>query len=87
MRVYCFPRHNRDGGVARWSAQEERRARQRLRTQVGRLLGLMNADVGGGISVEAAEVVEIPTGEPPAQLALAGVSPVRVVGDGTGAVR
>ncbi|MFD9422722.1 MULTISPECIES: hypothetical protein [unclassified Streptomyces] len=46
--------------MARWSAQEERRARQRLRTQVGRLRGLMNADVGGGISVEAAEGVEIP---------------------------
>lgn len=62
VRVYCFPRHNRDGGVARWSAQEERRARQRLRTQVGRLRGLMNADAdaGGGIGVVAAETVEIP---------------------------
>ncbi|MFI8810003.1 MULTISPECIES: hypothetical protein [unclassified Streptomyces] len=62
VRVYRFPRHNRDGGVARWSAHEERRARQRLRTQVGRLRGLMNADAdaGGGIGVEAAETVEIP---------------------------
>lgn len=57
--VYCFSRHNRDRGVSRWSAQEERRARQRLRTQVGILRRLVNTPTGE-LAFEAADTVDVP---------------------------
>ncbi|MFI8435903.1 hypothetical protein ACIGJO_19545 [Streptomyces sp. NPDC079020] len=60
VQVYSFPRHNRDAGVGRWSAQEERRARQRLRSRVGRLRRLIDAGPGGGVDAQAADLVEIP---------------------------
>jgi hypothetical protein len=57
--VYCFPRHNRDRGLSRWSALEERRARQRLRTQAGILRRLVNTPTGE-LALEAAEAVDVP---------------------------
>ncbi|MFF7578335.1 hypothetical protein ACFZBE_25695 [Streptomyces sp. NPDC008061] len=56
--VYCFPRHNRDRGIARWSALEERRARQRLRTQVGVIRRLVNTS-GGELALIAADMVDV----------------------------
>jgi hypothetical protein len=57
--VYSFARYQRDGSVAQWSAIEERRARQRLRTQLGTLLGLVNTSAGV-LALDAADTVEIP---------------------------
>lgn len=57
--VYSFPRYQRDGSVAQWSALEERRARQRLRTQVGTLLRLVNTPAGE-LALDAADMVDIP---------------------------
>ncbi|MEU9573792.1 hypothetical protein AB0D62_28790 [Streptomyces massasporeus] len=57
--VYSFARYQRDASVAQWSAVEERRARQRLRTQVGTLLALVNTSVGE-LALDAAEMVDIP---------------------------
>ncbi|MEU7661141.1 hypothetical protein AB0B60_22090 [Streptomyces lincolnensis] len=59
VAVYSFPRHRRDGSVAEWSALEERRARQRLRAQVGTLLRLVNATTGE-LALDAADTVDIP---------------------------
>ncbi|MET7787732.1 hypothetical protein ABZS93_14105 [Streptomyces sp900116325] len=56
--VYCFPRHNRDRGIARWSALEERRARQRLRTQTGMNRRLVNTS-SGELAVTAADMVDV----------------------------
>ncbi|MEU3755724.1 hypothetical protein AB0H17_23595 [Streptomyces olivoreticuli] len=50
--VYCFPRHNRDRSVARWSATEERRAWQRLRCQAGIARRLVNADTGAADDID-----------------------------------
>ncbi|OLZ44178.1 hypothetical protein AVW11_35030 [Streptomyces amritsarensis] len=57
--VYSFPRYRQDRSVARWSAEEESRARQRLRAQVGTLLRLVRANAGG-LALDAAHTVEIP---------------------------
>lgn len=57
--VYSFPRHQRDRSVAEWSAVEERRARQRLRAQVGTLLGLVNSTTGE-LALDAADTVDVP---------------------------
>ncbi|MFF9121313.1 hypothetical protein ACF09Y_38165 [Streptomyces massasporeus] len=57
--VYSFARYRRDASVAQWSAVEERRARQRLRTQVGTLLALVNT-TAGELALDAAEMVDIP---------------------------
>ncbi|MCX3287861.1 hypothetical protein OR263_14295 [Streptomyces sp. NEAU-H22] len=57
--VYSFARYQRDDSVAQWSAMEERRARQRLRTQVGTLPGLVNTSVGV-LVLDAVDAVEIP---------------------------
>ncbi|WP_329275586.1 hypothetical protein [Streptomyces sp. NBC_00691] len=54
-----WPRFNQDSGVARWSAQEERRARRRLRAQVGRVLSAVNAP-DGTVTPDAADTVDIP---------------------------
>ncbi|MFE5944872.1 hypothetical protein [Streptomyces sp. NPDC056480] len=54
-----WPRFNRDAGVARAAAQEERRARQRLRLQAGRVLSVVNAP-DGTIDPDAADSVDIP---------------------------
>lgn len=56
--VYCFPRHNRDRGIARWSALEERRARQRLRTQTGMNRRLVNTS-SGELAVTDADMVDV----------------------------
>ncbi|MCK8677837.1 hypothetical protein [Streptomyces lichenis] len=53
-----FPRHTHDPSVARWSAQEERRARQRLRSRLGASLRLVNSPTG--LARHAAETVDIP---------------------------
>ncbi|KJK34363.1 hypothetical protein UK15_36310 [Streptomyces variegatus] len=57
--VYSFARHQRDHSVAEWSAVEERRARQRLRTQVGTLLRLVNT-TAGELALDAADTVDVP---------------------------
>ncbi|MFD5912898.1 hypothetical protein ACFWHL_29705 [Streptomyces massasporeus] len=57
--VYSFARYQRDASVAQWSAVEERRARQRLRTQVGTLLGLVNT-TADELALDAADTVDIP---------------------------
>lgn len=57
--VYSFPRHQKDPSVARWSAVEERRARARLRAQVGTLLGLVHSRAGE-LALDAADAVDIP---------------------------
>ncbi|MEK9517861.1 hypothetical protein ACIOMM_07590 [Streptomyces sp. NPDC087908] len=54
-----WPRFNRDAGVARTSAREERRARQRLRAGTGRLLHLVN-NPGGTVDPDAADLLDIP---------------------------
>lgn len=59
MDVYSFARYRRDASVARWSAVEERRARQRLRTQVGILLRLVNT-TADELVLDAADTVDIP---------------------------
>ncbi|MER5829973.1 hypothetical protein ABT116_03930 [Streptomyces sp. NPDC002130] len=59
MEVYSFARRRRDRSIAEWSALEERRARQRLRTQVGTLMGLVHAGVDE-VALEAADSVDIP---------------------------
>jgi hypothetical protein len=57
--VYSFPRYQQDRSVAVWSALEERRARQRLRTQVGTLLRLLNS-TSDELALDAADAVDIP---------------------------
>jgi hypothetical protein len=57
--VYCFPRHNRDRGVSRWSGLEERRARQRLRAQVGIIRRLVNTPTSE-LALEAADAADVP---------------------------
>ncbi|MFE9927921.1 hypothetical protein [Streptomyces sp. NPDC005533] len=59
VAVYAFPRHQQDRSVARWSAQEERRARQRLRAQVGTLLRLVRS-TSDELALDAADMVDIP---------------------------
>ncbi|MGW2378654.1 hypothetical protein [Streptomyces sp. NPDC001658] len=59
MDVYSFPRYQQDRSVAVWSALEERRARQRLRTQVGTLLRLLNS-TSDELALDAADAVDIP---------------------------
>ncbi|MGW1730695.1 hypothetical protein [Streptomyces sp. NPDC001999] len=56
--VHRFPRHNRDRGIARWSALEECRARQRLRTQVGMIRRLLNS-ADGELALNTADVVDV----------------------------
>ncbi|POX60499.1 hypothetical protein C3492_27235 [Streptomyces sp. Ru62] len=57
--VHSFARHQRDRSVAQWSAVEERRARQRLRAQVGTLLRLVNG-TADELAPDAADMVDIP---------------------------
>ncbi|WP_236719296.1 hypothetical protein [Wenjunlia vitaminophila] len=59
VAVYSFPRYNRDRSVGRWSAVEERRARQRLRTRTGTIRGLVNSGTGE-LALEAADAVDVP---------------------------
>ncbi len=59
VAVHSWPRHQRDRSVARWSAAEERRARQRLRTQAGSLLRLVNSATGE-LALDAADTVDVP---------------------------
>ncbi|WP_328946254.1 hypothetical protein OG259_37165 [Streptomyces sp. NBC_00250] len=59
VAVYRWPRFNRDADVARWSAQQERGARMRLRTQAGLLLRLVNTP-DGVLTLSAAETVDVP---------------------------
>ncbi|MFF4401064.1 hypothetical protein [Streptomyces sp. NPDC001480] len=54
-----FARHGHDRCVAQWSALEERRARQRLRTQLGNVLRLVNT-AAGELALDAAEAVDVP---------------------------
>ncbi|MFJ4539768.1 hypothetical protein ACIP39_27945 [Streptomyces tibetensis] len=59
MDVYAFARRRRDRSIAEWSALEERRARQRLRTQVGTLMGLVRHGVDE-LALEAVDSVDVP---------------------------
>lgn len=52
-------RRERYVGVAQWAATEERRTRQRLRTQVATLLRLVNT-TAGELAFDAADTVDIP---------------------------
>ncbi|MEU6553465.1 hypothetical protein ABZ915_24765 [Streptomyces sp. NPDC046915] len=56
---YSFARHGHDRSVAWWSATEERRARQRLRAQVGTLLRLVNS-TADELALDAADAVDVP---------------------------
>ncbi|WP_053696429.1 hypothetical protein [Streptomyces sp. NRRL F-5755] len=59
VAIHSFPRYQRDRSVARWSAQEERRARQRLRRQVGTVVGLLNS-AAGELALDVADTVDVP---------------------------
>ncbi|MFJ4872686.1 hypothetical protein [Streptomyces sp. NPDC088757] len=59
VAVHSFPRHQWDRTVAHRAAEEERRARQRLRERVGTVLRLANAP-GGVLDLDAAESVDVP---------------------------
>lgn len=59
VEFHSFARHVHDPSVARWSAVEERRARQRLRAQVGTLLRLVHSATGE-LDLEAADSVDVP---------------------------
>ncbi|MEU5597563.1 hypothetical protein [Streptomyces sp. NPDC020298] len=52
---YSFNRHGHDRFVAWYSTIQERRARQRLRTQVGVLLRLVNSPAGE-LALDAVDV-------------------------------
>ncbi|MFC8146424.1 hypothetical protein ACFUKV_32510 [Streptomyces paradoxus] len=58
VAVYSFARHQRDRSVAEWSATEERRARQRLRAQVGALLRLVYP-ADDELALDAADTTDI----------------------------
>ncbi|MEU7723260.1 hypothetical protein [Streptomyces tibetensis] len=60
MEVYSFARRRTDRSIAEWSAREERRARQRLRHQVGTLMRLVHAGADE-LALEAADMVDIPS--------------------------
>lgn len=60
VNVYSFARHQHDRSVAQWSAVEERRARQRLRAQVGTILKLVNSATRHELALDAADMVDIP---------------------------
>ncbi|MGA5220886.1 hypothetical protein ACPCAE_33120 [Streptomyces cinereoruber] len=59
VAVYSLPRHHWDKTVAHWAAEQERRARQRLRERVGRVLRLVNTP-DGTLDLAAAEAVDVP---------------------------
>ncbi|MEU2156102.1 hypothetical protein ABZ532_13995 [Streptomyces sp. NPDC019396] len=59
VNVRSWPRFQRDRSVAEWSAAEERRERQRLRTQVETALKLVNS-TADDLTPDAAETVDIP---------------------------
>ncbi|MFD7611578.1 hypothetical protein [Streptomyces sp. NPDC059828] len=59
VNVHSWPRFRRDRSVAEWSAAEERRSRQRLRTQVETVLKLVNS-TADELTPDAAEIVDIP---------------------------
>ncbi|MFC8264950.1 hypothetical protein ACFUIZ_04365 [Streptomyces cinereoruber] len=59
VAVYSLPRHHWDKTVAHWAAEQERRARQRLRERVGRVLRLVNTP-DGVLDLAAAESVDVP---------------------------
>ncbi|MFF6879579.1 hypothetical protein ACFY9S_30320 [Streptomyces sp. NPDC012474] len=58
VAIYSFPRHQRDRSVAEWSATEERRARQRLRAQVGALLRMVNS-TADELALRAVDTMDI----------------------------
>ncbi|MEU3889072.1 hypothetical protein [Streptomyces sp. NPDC029041] len=59
MEVHSFARRRRDRSIAEWSAREERRARQRLRSRLATLKGLVHDGVDA-LALEAADAVDIP---------------------------
>ncbi|MFF8843955.1 hypothetical protein ACF08N_14730 [Streptomyces sp. NPDC015127] len=59
VEVHCFLRGGLDRGITVESAIEERRARRRLRAQVGVLLRTVNSP-GGPLRTEAADLVDVP---------------------------
>ncbi|GHB39105.1 hypothetical protein GCM10010347_05720 [Streptomyces cirratus] len=54
-----FPRVRRDRSVSRWAAQEERRARQRLRADARTLLRLTHPGRDGQLDLRPAEETDI----------------------------
>ncbi|MER6346050.1 hypothetical protein ACWC10_22765 [Streptomyces sp. NPDC001595] len=59
VNVRTFARRQRDPSVAEWSALEERRARQRLRSRLGTLLKLV-ASTADGLALDAVDRVDVP---------------------------
>ncbi|WP_411102995.1 hypothetical protein [Streptomyces sp. cmx-4-9] len=57
--VHSFARYRQDRSIVPMSAGEERRARQRLRAQVGLLLRLVNSSTGQ-LALDAADAVDLP---------------------------
>ncbi|GAA2280464.1 hypothetical protein GCM10010234_16700 [Streptomyces hawaiiensis] len=60
VEVHAFARRRRDHSIAEWSAREERRARQRLRAQVGTLMGWVHDGVDE-LALDAVDSVDIPS--------------------------
>ncbi|WP_234363769.1 MULTISPECIES: hypothetical protein [unclassified Streptomyces] len=59
VAVHSLPRHRWDKTVAHRAAEQERRARQRLRERVGTVLRLVNTP-DGALDLAAAESVDVP---------------------------
>ncbi|MEW2611252.1 hypothetical protein AB0937_13790 [Streptomyces sp. NPDC047880] len=59
VKVYSFARCGRDRSIAAWSALEERRERQRLRSRAGALLGLVHAGLDEH-ALDAVDALDIP---------------------------
>ncbi|MEV8585642.1 hypothetical protein AB0424_01765 [Streptomyces sp. NPDC051180] len=57
--LHSWPRFRQDRSVARWAAEEERKARQRLRARTRTLTRLVNG-VGVAIAHTASSTVDVP---------------------------
>ncbi|WP_309057327.1 hypothetical protein [Streptomyces sp.] len=60
VALHQLPRADHDGTVGRLAAQEERRARRRLRDRLVALRGLIGATPGGPLDPDAADAVDVP---------------------------
>ncbi|MGW8361516.1 hypothetical protein ACWGK1_13215 [Streptomyces wedmorensis] len=59
VELRTWPRFRQDKSVAQWSAEDERRARQRLRARMRKLTRLVNG-AGGTIARTAPYTVDVP---------------------------
>lgn len=60
VEIHRLPRADHDGTVGRSAAQEERRARRRLRDRLLALRGLIGASRTGPLDRGAADAVDVP---------------------------